>query len=190
MTEILRMGLDEQEGHREYSVRLLQKFGKVDPYLTPLKIQELWIEYSQHDTLFSDYTLGKVEPFLDVLFANNAAVAEIYSIDDKAPIGSMMLTRVIRNFDGLAHFTLWNGKARGKEPLFLEMMRLWMGEFNLRRLSTEIAGHSKGVIRMIKRLGFQHEGTRRDGNLHKGVWIDLEMFGILESELQEKLQEA
>lgn len=190
MTEILRMGLDEKDERKEYSVRLLQKFGSVDPYLTPHKIQELWIEYSQHDTLFSDYTLGKVEPFLDILFANNAAVAEIYSVDDEAPIGSMMITRVLPNFDAHAHFTLWNGKARGKEPLFLEMMRLWMGEFNLRRLSTEVTGHSKGVIRMIERLGFQHEGTRREGSIHKDVWVDLEMYGILESELQEKLQEA
>lgn len=190
MTEILRMGLEEEDGTKEYSVRLLQKFGAVDPYLTPQKVQELWIEYSQHDTLFSDYTLGKVEPFLDILFANNAAIAEIYSIDDEVPIGSMMLTRILPNFDGLAHFTLWNGKARGKEPLFLEMMRLWMNEFNLRRLSTEITGHSKGVIRMIERLGFQHEGTRREGSIHKEVWVDLEMFGILESELQAKLQEA
>jgi RimJ/RimL family protein N-acetyltransferase len=184
------MGLDEKDGRREYSVRLLQKFGKVDPYLTPQKIQELWIECSQHDTLFSDYTRGKVEPFLDVLFANNAVQAEIYSIDDETPIGSAMMNRVLPNFDALAHFTIWNGRARGKEPLFLEMMRMWMSEFNLRRLSTEVTGHSKGLIRMINRLGFRHEGTRREGSIHKGAWIDLEMYGILESELQEKLQEA
>jgi len=184
------MDLDEKDKHKEYSVRLLQKFGSVDPYLTPQKIQELWIEYSQHDTLFSDYTLGKVEPFLDVLLASNAIYAEIYSIDDEAPIGAMMMNRVLRNFDALAHFTLWNGKARGKEPLFLEMMRLWMGEFNLHRLSVEVTAHSKGVIRMIERLGFQHEGTRREGSIHKEVWVDLEMYGIMESELQEKLQEA
>lgn len=190
MTEILRMNLVEDDVEREYSIRLLTRFGEVDPYLTPQKIQELWIECSQHDTLFSDYTKGKVDPFLDVLFAPNAIQAEIYSIDDEMPVGSAMMNRVIRNFDALAHFTIWNGRARGKEPLFLEMMRLWMGEFKLRRLSTEVTGHSKGLIRMLDRLGFKHEGTRREGSIHKGAWIDLEMYGILESELQEKLQEA
>lgn len=190
MSELLRMGLVENGEEREYSVRLLTKFGQVDPYLTPQKVQELWIECSQHDTLFSDYTMGKVEPFLDVLFAVNAVQAEVYSIDDETPIGSVMMNRVLPNFDALAHFTIWNGKARGKEPLFLEMMRMWMGEFNLRRLSTEVTGHSKGLIRMLERLGFHHEGTRREGSIHKGAWIDLEMYGILESELQEKLQEA
>ncbi len=186
MTELLRMGL---EG-KEYSVRLLQKFGSVDPYLTPDKIQELWIEYSRHDTLFSDYTQGKVEPFLDVLLAANAIVAEIYDVEEELPLGSMMLNRVLLGFDALAHFTLWNSRARGKEPLFLEMMRMWMGEFELQRLSVEVLGSSSGVIRMIKRLGFQHEGTRREGSIHKGAWVDLEMFGILESELTDKLQET
>ncbi len=190
MTEILRMGLDEKGERKEYGVRLLQKFGSVDSYLTPQKIQELWIECSRHDTLFSDYTEGKVEPFLDVLFASNAVVAEIYDISEETPVGSMMLNRVIPRFDALAHFTLWNGHVRGKEPLFLEMMRMWMGEFNLRRMSVEVTGHSKGTIRMIDRLGFQHEGTRREASIHKGSWIDLEMYGILESELQVKLQEA
>ena len=184
------MGLDEKGERKEFSIRLLQKFGKVDPYLTPQKIQELWIEYNQHDTLFSDYTMGKVEPFLDILFAPNAIIAEIYSIDDEMPLGSMMLNRVLVDFDALAHFTLWNGRARGKEPLFLEMMRMWMGEFRLRRMSTEVTGLSKGVIRMIERLGFQHEGTRREASIHKGAWVDMEMYGILESELQDKLQEA
>jgi hypothetical protein len=190
MTEILRMGLDEKNGRKEYSIRLLQRFGKIDPYLTPVKIQELWIESSKHDTLFSDYTRGRVEPFLDILFAPNAIIAEIYSIDEETPLGSMMLNRVLVGFDALAHFTLWNGRARGKEPLFLEMMRMWMAEFNLRRFSVEVTGLSKGLLRMVERLGFQHEGTRREGSIHKGAWVDLEMYGILESELQNKLQEA
>lgn len=185
------MGLDEKDGERkEYSIRLLTKFGVVDPYLTPQKVQELWIAYSRHDTLFSDYTEGKVEPFLDILFAPNAIVVEIFDLDSETPIGSMMMNRVIVRFDALAHFTLWDSKARGKEPLFLEMMRMWMAEFDLRRLSVEVTGLSKGVIRMVKRLGFQHEGTRREGSIHKGSWVDLEMFGILESELQVKLQEV
>ncbi len=184
------MGLEEQGVQKEYSIRLLQRLGVRADYLTPQKIQELWIESSRHDTLFSDHTRGKVEPFLDVLFASNAIVAEVYDISEELPIGSMMMNRIIRNFDGLAHFTLWSGKVRGKEPLFLEMMRMWMGEFNLRRLSIEVVGHGKGLIRMIERLGFQHEGTRREGSIHKDVWIDLEMYGILESELQAKLQEV
>ncbi len=183
------MGIDEKDGRKEYSVRLLQRLGEIDSYLTPQKIQELWIEFSQHDSLFSDYTEGKVEPFLDVLFDPRAIVAEIYNITDEVPSGSILLNKIIPHFDGMAHMTQWDSNVRRKDPLFHEMMRLWMDEFDLHRLSVEVPYHQRGVIRMIERLGFQKEGTRREGSVHKGKWIDLAMFGILRSELRDLMRE-
>jgi RimJ/RimL family protein N-acetyltransferase len=185
MTELLRMELDG----KEYSVRLLQRFGQVDPYLTPKKIQELWIEFGKHDTLFTDYTQGKVEPFLDVLFDVRSIIAVIYNVTNEAPYGSMLMNRVIPGFDGLAHFTIWDSKASGKEVLFVQMMKIWMDEFDLHRLSAEIPGHMSGVIRFAKRLGFLTEGVRREGNLNKGAWFDMEMLGILKSEVEQRLKE-
>ena len=184
------MGFEESGEHKEYSIRLLQRFGKVEPYLSPEKIQEMWIEYSRHDTLFSDYTQGQVAPFLDVLFDNRAIIAEMYNITDEKPVGILMMNRVIPRFDALCHFTLWDQGGRARQPIFIEMMKVWMAEFQLRRLSVEVTGFSKGVIRMVERLGFKHEGTRREGSIHKGSWVDLEMYGLLESELQAKLQET
>lgn len=190
MTELLRMELPDTEmGETIYSIRLLQRFGKADPYLTSRKIQEIWMEYSQHDVLFSDYTQGDVEPFLDMLFDPRAIIAEIYMPKHDIPAGLMMLTKVIPGFDGMGHFTFWSSKAKGKEPLFWKMMEKWMDEFSLRRMSVETPGFGKGLIRMIERLGFKHEGTRREGQIHKGSWVGLEMYGILRSELQTKLEE-
>lgn len=190
MTELLRMGLEEGGERKEYSVRLLQALGRVDPYLTSQKIQELWIEFSQHDSLFSDYTEGKVEPFLDVLFDNRAIVAEVYNVTDDRPAGSMMLNKIIPYFDAQAHFTQWDSNVRHKDPLFHQMMKIWMDQFELHRLSVELPYHQRGVIRLIERLGFKEEGTRREGSIHKGAWIDLAMFGILKTELEDMLQGA
>lgn len=185
MTELLRLQIED----KTYSVRLLQRFGQIDPYLTPQKIQELWIEFSKHDSLFTDYTQGKVEPFLDVLFDSRSIIAEVFNVTDDTPYGSLLLNRVIPGFDALAHFTVWDSKASGKELLFKYMMHLWMQEFNLHRMSAEIPGHMTGVIRFAKRLGFVEEGVRREGNLNKGAWMDMTMFGILASELDQKLKE-
>lgn len=190
MTEILRVDLDEGEGQEGFSIRLLQKFGQIDPYLTPNKIQQIWIEYSKHDVLFSDYTKGEVEPFLDMLFSPRAVIAEIHRLSDSSVTGLLMLTKVIPRFDALGHFAIWDRKVKGKEPLIWEMMRLWMDEFDLHRLSVETPGFGKGLIRMIERLGFVHEGTRREGTIHKGAWVGLEMYGITRAELDLKLQEA
>ena len=190
MTEILRMGLNGANGRDEYSMRLLQKFGRLDPYVTPDKIQQIWIEYSRHDVLFSDFTRGEVEPFLDMLFDPRAIMVEIYRLDVGLPIGLMMMSRVIPGFDALGHFTVWDSHVKGKEPLFLAMMKMYMDEFQLHRFSAETPGFGKGLIRMIERLGFVHEGTRREGTLHKGSWIGLEMYGITREELDKVLQEA
>jgi len=190
LTEILRMGLNQEGGRVEYSIRLLQRFGTLDPYLTPQKIQEIWIEFAKHDVLFSDYTAGEVEPFLDMLFNPRGVMAEVLRLEDNLPVGLAMLTRVIPRFDAMGHFTWWDSTARGKEPLFWAVMKMWFDEFNLRRMSAETPGFGKGLIRMIERLGFIHEGTRREGTIHKESWIGLEMYGILSSELDQKLEGA
>lgn len=72
--------------------------------------------------------------------------------------------------------------------LFWKMMEKWMDEFELHRLSVETPVFMRGLIRMIERLGFQREGMRREGTIHKGSWMDLEMFGILRSELDDILE--
>lgn len=190
MTEIIRLGFDGEEGREEYSIRLLQRLGQLDPYVTPGKIQEIWLEYSQHDVLFSDYTAGQVEPFLDMLFDPRAIIAEIYRVDTETSAGLMMMNRIIPRFDAMGHFNFWNSKVRGKELMFWKMMEMWMDEFNLHRMSAETPVFMRGLIRMIERLGFTDEGTRREGTIHKGKWMDLQMFGILRSELDEILKEA
>lgn len=187
--ELLRIGLDEEEGRVEYSVRLLQKFGTAEPYLTPEKIKELWLEYSQHDTLFSDYTRGAVAPFLTMLFDPRSIIAEIYHLGLEQPIGALMLTRILPRFDATAHFTLWDSKAPGREPIFIGMMQLWMKEFNLHRLSVEVPGVHSGVKRMIKRLGFVEEGIRREASIHRDRWVDMTLFGILRSEVESHYSE-
>lgn len=179
----------ELEDEHVYSIRLLQEFGKPEVYLTPEKIRELWDEYRKHDTLFSDYTRGKVDPFLDALFNSFSVWAEVYDETDDQPIGAFMISDVIPNFDAKGHFTFWDSKASGREPLVWRMMKFWMTQFSLHRLSAEVPGHQRGVIRFIERLGFEHEGTRREGNIHKGSWVNMEMFGILQEELDERLKE-
>lgn len=190
MIELMRMKVDGKDGQEEYSIRLLQRFGELDPYVTPNKIQEIWLEYSQHDVLFSDYTAGSVEPFLDMLFDPRAIIAEVFRVDNGLPYGLVMMNRVIPRFDALGHFNLWDSKVRGKEIIFWRMMELWMNEFDLHRLSAETPVFMRGVIRMIERLGFKEEGTRREGTIHKGEWMDLKMYGILRSELEDILKEA
>ena len=57
--EILRTQFEDKGGERDVSARILQGLGTASRYLTPVKIKDIWVEYSKHDVLFSDYTQGK-----------------------------------------------------------------------------------------------------------------------------------
>ena len=39
-----------------------------------------------------------------------------------------------------------------------------------------------GAPDFLKKLGFKHEGTIRSSYVHKGVWIDTHLFGMLPNE--------
>ena len=58
-----------------------------------------------------------------------------------------------------------------------------MEKYDLQRVSAEVPAYQKGTIRIIKRLGFQQEGIRRNGVIYKGEWVDQILFGMLREEI-------
>ena len=176
--EITVVQCEDRSGKHLYSVRLLHEFGKSDGYMTPKKVSELWESARQHDVLFSDYTEGKVEPFLSVLMNPSSVWLEIFRETDSKPVGAAYISNVIPRFDAKGHFAVWDKIAGGREEIFFSIMDWMFLRFGLRRISVEVPAYQSGVIRFSKRLGFKEEGTKRDGVLHKGVWMPLKLFGI------------
>lgn len=180
--EIYRSQVEDKLGEAEYSVRLLHEFGNRTEYLTPQKISDLWRESSKHEVLFSDYTAGKVEPFLSMFFNPGSIWMEIFREETETPVGVAYITGVIPKFDAKGHFAFWDSVAKGREPLIWGIMEWLFDRFELNRISAETPPYQSGVIRFIKRLGFQEEGTRRGAVIHKGRWMPLVEFGILREE--------
>ena len=102
---------------------------------------------------------------------------------DETPVGILYMHRVIPHFDGVAHFAYWDKVGRGREPLMLDTLRYMMEQYDLRRVSVEVPAYQQGTIRIIKRLGFQEEGIRREGVIYKGEWVDQILFGILRADI-------
>lgn len=176
---------DSTNGHK-LEGRLLQEFGATDEYMGPEKIAQLWSVFSQHDVLFTDYTNGKFEPFLLNLMNPRSIWVEMFDTDVDAPVGVMMVTNVIINFDAEGHFAVWNSQARGKEELCLMMMRYCFERYNLHRMTAKIVPYMRGTIRFAKRLGFVEEGEMREAVVREGKWFSLQMFGITRDELEVK----
>jgi RimJ/RimL family protein N-acetyltransferase len=183
--EILRLPVSDRSGEYEMSVRRLQNFGQPESYLDRTKITELWKLYSEHETLFSDHTEGRLEPFLDMLMNPRSIWFEFYHTEQEAPVGVAYLTRIIPFFDAEAHLAFWDGIASGRQPVVWELMDMMFEEFNLRRISAAIPVYQSGTIRFVKKLGFQEEGTRRDAVLKHGGWFPQTLLGILREELEQ-----
>lgn len=170
-----------------YSVRMLHEFGDRDDYMTSSKIGELWGEFKKHDVLFTDEIKGDPEAFIDIMLNPRSIWLEVYCEERDKPIGAITLSRVIPGFDASGHFVFWDGRGRGKEPLAMAVAKWFFDRYHLRRITAEIPENQKGTIRFTERLGFKKEGVKREGTLRHGVWIDLAVFGLLSSELEEAL---
>ena len=182
--EVARVAFKDKGGEKDVSVRVLQGLGQATPYLTPSKIRDLWIEYSQHDVLFSDYTMGKLEPFVISLINPRSFWFELFDNISGKAIGLAMLCDIIPQFDAKGHFAFWDRIGSGKEPLIWELMELCFQEFDLHRMSAETPGYQRGTIRTIKRLGFKNEGERTESVYYKGRWMNTLLFGITREEFE------
>ena len=181
---------DRKTGTHEYEINLLHEFGIVseefrsDPSAMKRKIAALYIESAEHDVLFSDYTKGDPGAFISMFMNPRSVWLEIVRKTDGKIVGCAYMTDVILHYDADAHFTVWDGVGSGREPVFVEMMKWAIDRYHLKRLSCEVPVSHSGTLRMVKRLGFVEEGTRRDAVLHSsGEWLDATMFGILYEEV-------
>lgn len=74
------------------------------------------------------------------------------------------------------------GKGIGREAVFL-LTKHAFKNMNLHRLWVESPNPS--FNRIVKSLGWRHEGTKREAFLVDGDYIDIECYGILNIEFQE-----
>ena len=182
MSEIFRMTLEHKDKEEEYRVFLMRKPNWVSPQFSPEKIAQIWGQAKQHDVLFSDYTRGDFQPFLLAMLHPASAWMEI-ELESK-PVGLMYFTRITQGVDCLGHFTVWDGRAGGREPIFLRAIDWAFEEFNLHRMSAQVPVYQSGVRRFINRLGFVEEGLKREAVIYKGKWFPMQMFGLLRSDME------
>jgi len=184
MNVIVRTTCVDRLGEGTYEARLLHEFGSTDGYLNPAKVRELWLNLKKHDVLFSDYTAGKIEPFLEVLMNPNGVWLEFYRLGH-GPVGIGYLSRVIPKFDAYGHFAFWDSIASGRQPLVWGVLDWMFNRYKLHRISGAVPVYQSGTLRFVERLGLKREGIRREAVLHKGFWMDMVELGILYSEFNE-----
>ncbi len=78
---------------------------------------------------------------------------------DGTLVGILLLTRIVRGVDALAHLAFFDKKLVGKRALLRNMIAQAFRDLELQRLSVEIPAHLEPLIRFVRtKLGFQFEG--------------------------------
>lgn len=74
---------------------------------------------------------------------------------------------------------------QGKEIITTCMQKLIKIGFNklgMNRIQVKVACGNEKSAAIPKRLGFQFEGTEREGEFHHGKYLDLEVYSLLKSD--------
>lgn len=78
---------------------------------------------------------------------------------DGTLVGILLLTRIVRGVDALAHLAFFDKKLVGKRSLLRNMIREAFRDLQLQRLSVEIPAHLDPLIRFVRtKLDFRFEG--------------------------------
>ena len=110
---------------------------------------------------------------------------ELLVCDGDERLGNVSLAPVDER-RGWANLGYWihpdyQGKGAATEATRLAVTH-GFEELRLHRISAAIVAHNEASKRVVEKLGFVHEGTKRDDAFHDGEYVDREMYSILSEE--------
>jgi len=175
----LQVECNEPEGRILRSVRLC--------YLSFERFHEIYEKISRFEKAFNDYVKNDPQSFLEVFFSPDSQGEPspqgiIYEVDD---VGILYLTEIRPGVSALAHFNFWDRRFRGREELCRAMLRYAFGKFGFHRITAQVGLYAAPELAAVERVGFVKEGRMREATLYKGAWFDVNLYSILEREVQD-----
>lgn len=150
--------------------------------LTPENIQKFWDKAKKFDTLFGKELKNGVEEFTD-LFMRDGNVGLFFVLNDFD--GVFYLTDIVPEEDALAHYSFFDRKHNGREDLVKAMIKFIFDRYKFNRLSVQIPNYATEQARhFVQKLGFAYEGKRRKAAMYKNELYDVNLYGILSSEVR------
>lgn len=154
--------------------------------LTPEKMRLYWEKLSQFPVLFNRY-IANVDDFITTFVSQDSAGnlkanGLIWEVDD---VGILWITDIYPAYQALMHFTFWDRRLYGREPLVREMFKYTFKEFGFHRLVAEVPVYTWKVNHFAKKVGLTGEGRLREAVMYKGQWFDVILYSILRREALE-----
>lgn len=105
----------------------------------------------------------------------------LWVVDD---FKGMFYMNDITDIDANVHYSFFDRRHKGREPLVRAMLRQLFDEYKFVRLNAYVPAQAGiGVRLFVERCGFKMEGRRRKASWWKDRWFDVYMYGILPEDL-------
>lgn len=160
---------------------------------TPENMKKFWEHAKEFPTIYGKEFLGDVNQFLDCIGIVNGSNGYeshglFWVINDFT--GVFYLTDIVESggeiTDAVAHYTFFDRRHHGREKLLVEMLHYLFRRYGFSRLSVEIPNYATPQARhFILDCGFKYEGKKRRAVKYKQDLFDVNLYGILRSELPE-----
>ncbi len=106
----------------------------------------------------------------------------VWVVDDFT--GVFYVTDIRDTDDALVHYTFFDRKHNGRLHFVKGMLKYVFEKFKFERLSAEIPNYATPQVRRFaEQLGFIYEGKRRKATTYKGDRFDVNLYGILKTEV-------
>lgn len=168
----------------------------VEPYkvypliLTPENLNKFWLKAKEFPTVYG-HEIENIDNFIDLFFPQNpdgtlASSGLFWVVDDF--LGVFYLTEITEDggelVDANAHYTFFDRKHKGRIPLVKEMLKFWFSKYGFNRLSAVIPNYTTPQARhFAMECGMSYEGKKRKSAKYKGEYFDVNLYGILKSEV-------
>lgn len=177
MNEILSVKCIEPEGEVEH---------KVYPFVfTRESTKRLYEQASKFPVLFGR-PLTSSEDFLSYFITQNLSgdaepMGLLWIIDDYR---GMFYMNDITDTEATAHYSFFDRRHKGREPLVRAMVKHLFDKYNFVRLNVNVPAYAGARVRIfVESCGFSREGRKRKSSWWKDGWFDTYMYGILQEEM-------
>lgn len=154
-------------------------------------INKFWDKARQFPTVYGQ-EVGDFASFMNMFFDHDVVSGLLsprglfWVLNDFT--GVFYLTEIIEGPDGLldanAHYTFFDKRHRGRVPLVKEMLKFWFTKYEFQRLSAAIPNYVTAQARhFAQECGMCYEGKKRKCAKYKGEYFDMNLYGILKSEV-------
>lgn len=146
------------------------------------KIGWLWMQMQRFRTLFSDITKNDADNFYNLLILPNSYWIEILDSENYI-IGVVYVTGMQQVVDADVHLMFFDRRPAEKVELCKKIAGWLFDTFHFHRLTATIPMIYYATVRLAEKIGFVHEGRKRQSQLMGSRWVDEVILGLLYSEV-------